>query len=246
MKYWSILLWFVLNTFGQHQTTMLWVKAYLRSVINTIGLLMDSGMTDMGSDATRPRPDGSVIFVDMSHVDSGSLCVRVADCDDHNACTTDACMLGTGNQRPLCLASGACGQCDTAGAVDAGQCEATSPHCNLDTNMCEGCLEHSECPATACKIAARKCFPPDNIIYVRQGSPKQPCEDVPGMGGGYDNPYCDFELATAAALKGGANDDYTIIARAKTPARLCNSRAAKFSASNGVRRERQTARSAPS
>ena len=128
------------------------------------------------------------------------------------ALPADACMLGTGGQRPLCLESGACGQCNTATAVEEGQCTAESPHCNLDTNMCEGCFEHSECPATACKIAARKCFPPDNIIYVRQGSPKLPCSDKPGMGGGKDKPYCDFELATAAAQLEGFNSDYTFIA----------------------------------
>lgn len=208
--------------------------------------LCEGGAGTSGSETTSPTLDqtGTSTTTDPPSTDSsgdtgGPECMATGDGKESAACMAldphrpfcvddvcvpcgsqgpDACMLGTGNQRPLCLASGACGQCDTAGAVEAGQCEATSPHCNLDTNMCEGCLEHSECPATACKIAARKCFPPDNIIYVRQGSPKLPCEDVPGMGGGEENPYCDFELATAAALKGGANDDYTIIARANEEA----------------------------
>lgn len=130
------------------------------------------------------------------------------------ACTgldPDACALGTLEQRPLCLASGACGQCDEVAAVEAGQCTADKPHCNLDTNMCEGCLEHSECPETACKIAERKCFPPENILHVRQGSKNMPCVDVPGNGGGKNNPYCDFELATAAAQLGGFTSDYTFV-----------------------------------
>lgn len=123
----------------------------------------------------------------------------------------DACKLGTGESRPLCLESGACGQCDVAAAVDAGQCSEELPHCNLDNNMCEGCLEHSECPATACKVAARKCFPTDNVLYVRQGSLKLKCSDKPGMGGSKDMPYCDFALATAAAQLGGFNSDYTFV-----------------------------------
>lgn len=93
---------------------------------------MDSGMTDMGSDATRPRPDGSVIFVDMSHVDSGSLCVRVADCDDHNACTTDACMLGSCQHAALtCSDSDPC----TIDACDPISGCGHSPNC-VDSISC--------------------------------------------------------------------------------------------------------------
>lgn len=137
------------------------------------------------------------------------------------ACTglePDACALGTLEQRPLCLDSGACGQCDEVLAVEAGQCTAEMPHCNLDTNMCEGCFEHSECPGTACKIAERECFPPENVLYVRQGSKSMPCVDEPGNGGGLNNPYCDFEVATIAAQLGGFNDDFTFISLANDEA----------------------------
>lgn len=135
-------------------------------------------------------------------------------CVPCGALADTACDLGTDGQQPLCLDSGACGQCN---AGDLSHCTADLPHCDLDSNTCEGCMEHSECPQSACKVAERECFP-GNIMYVRQGSMKLPCVDVPGSGGGIDNPYCDFELATVAAQLQGFNLDYVFIALANDAA----------------------------
>lgn len=164
----------------------------------------------IGPDCTSTG-DGKVNDACMDIDPNRPFCVddKCVGCDTQ---AEDACKLGTGNQRPLCLDTGACGQCDSNTALQDGQCTAESPHCNLDTNLCEGCFEHSECPQSACKIAERECFPADNILYVRQGSPGLKCCDAPGSGGSKDFPYCDFELATAAAQLNGFNADYTFIA----------------------------------
>ena len=122
----------------------------------------------------------------------------------------DTCTDASDGSRPICLPDGRCVQCDTSDALNQGQCEADKPHCNLETNTCEGCFEHSECPETACEIAARKCFPTDLIIYVRQGpTPGSPCSATPGMGGTMDVPYCDFETATLGAQINGFFTGYT-------------------------------------
>jgi hypothetical protein len=137
-------------------------------------------------------------------------------CDAGGACVgcgamgNNACMTATDGQRPICLPGGACGQCDSPDALALGQCGEASPHCNLDTASCEGCFEHSECPATACDIKARKCFPDNKIIYVRRGpTPASPCTGTKGAGGTMAKPYCDLETAIASVQLNGFSSGFT-------------------------------------
>lgn len=120
------------------------------------------------------------------------------------------CADATDGARPICLPGGTCGACDSVNAVTLGQCIETSPHCNLDTNTCEGCFEHSECPGTACDIKARKCFSPDKIVYVRRGpTPANPCTGTPGGGGSKEKPYCDIATAITGVNLKGASSGHT-------------------------------------
>ena len=135
---------------------------------------------------------------------------EVDTCVACGALKADACTDASDGGRPICLPDGRCVQCDTSDAVVQGQCEAEKPHCNLETNTCEGCFEHRECPQTACEIAARKCFPTNQKIYVRQGpTPGNPCSSKPGTGGTNDLPYCDFETATLGVQLNGFSTGYT-------------------------------------
>lgn len=112
-------------------------------------------------------------------------------------CTDDAqCSGATAGQSPACGAAGACVQCDEVDAVGNGQCSDKNPHCNLDEFKCEGCLEHSECPGTACDIAARTCFKSDRMLYVRRGpTPGYPCTYEVPQGGSKSLPYCNMQPA---------------------------------------------------
>ncbi len=139
-------------------------------------------------------------------------------CGDQGVCLAcnmlgkNACMTATDGVRPICLPGGACGECDSPSALAMGQCGEASPHCNLDTNACEGCFEHSECPETACDIKARKCFSKDKIIYVRRGpTPNSPCKGDKGGGGTKEKPYCDIETAilSVSSAQIGFNSGYT-------------------------------------
>lgn len=120
------------------------------------------------------------------------------------------CADATGGDRPLCHDDGTCVQCNAVDAVLEEQCGPATPHCNLDSHMCEGCFEHSECPETACDIEARKCFPKDKILYVRKG-PVQPndCSGTPGSGGTKVKPYCDLDTAILAAQINGYTTGWT-------------------------------------
>ena len=135
---------------------------------------------------------------------------EVDTCVGCQALQADTCTDASDGSRPICLPEGRCVQCDTSDALNQAQCEPGKPHCNLETNTCEGCFEHSECPETACEIAARKCFPSNLIIYVRQGpTPGLPCTTTLGMGGNMDVPYCDFETATLSVQENGFFTGYT-------------------------------------
>ncbi len=120
-----------------------------------------------------------------------------------------ACAMATGGERSVCHPAGYCVQCNDVDALTEGQCKQELPHCNLDTNMCEGCREHSECPDSACDIAARKCFPTDKVLYVRAGpTPNSPCTEMVGAGK-LDTPYCDFQTALDTAKASGFSTGWT-------------------------------------
>lgn len=111
--------------------------------------MTDAGPTDSGSDATRPRPDGSVILFDGGfHADSGTTdagpeCVFNADCDDDSVCTTDSCVLGSCSHASIaCDDSDPCtnDSCDpTAGCMTAPRCD-DGIDCTADSCVMEGTL----------------------------------------------------------------------------------------------------------
>lgn len=135
------------------------------------------------------------------------------------ACKSDKqCADATTTLRPICQMdgenAGACVECNATNAIEAGQCDEERPHCNLDLDKytCEGCLEHSECPGTACDVKQRKCFPQDRVLYVRYGpAPNQPCTFDVNTGGGPGNPYCDMATAIASAQIAGKTSGWTFV-----------------------------------
>lgn len=134
-------------------------------------------------------------------------CVSDKQCEDATTTLRPICQMEGGN-------AGACVECNQANAIEAGQCDADRPHCNLDLDkyVCEGCLEHSECPGTACDVAQRKCFPDNRVLYVRNGpTPDEPCTFDVNTGGGPGNPYCDMNTAIASAQFGGYTSGWTFV-----------------------------------
>jgi len=153
----------------------------------------------------KESPECQALDPNRPFCDAEGACIGCGAMNDDGVCDT-----ATDGMRPICLPGGACGECDSVNALDDEQCGPASPHCNLDTFTCEGCFEHKECPETACDVKARKCFPPEKIIYVRRGpTPNSPCSGTPGGGGTMVKPYCDIETAITGVKLGGAGTGYT-------------------------------------
>ena len=158
----------------------------------------DTTDTDSVGPECTPQADGKE-SVECVAIDptrpfcEGSMCVGCVGLAD------DACQVATEGERPICHPDGRCVQCDAPDALAKGQCTPEQPHCNLDTLACEGCLEHSECPESACQIAERVCFPEENIVYVRKYSAGKDCSEQPGKGGYLTLPYCELGVAVAAS-----------------------------------------------
>lgn len=160
-------------------------------------------------------PGATVISQECTEVDAlRPFCGEDSIC---RACVSDdECAAGTGGASPVCLDAGpmkgACGACDTVDAVANGQCSPQHPHCNLDTAECEGCFEHSECPSTACDVAARTCFPDDQRVYVRRGpTMASPCTWEVPTGGYPAKPYCDIASAIEHAQFNGVTSGWTFV-----------------------------------
>lgn len=165
--------------------------------------------TTVGRECT-PTGDGSMSPECVQADPTRPFCGPGETCVGCDELAEDACSVATAGELPICGSAGACVECDAPNALELGQCGAASPHCNLDTNECEGCLEHAECPTTACEIEARKCFPEDRVLFVRKGpTPNNPCSDVPGNGGNMAKPYCDVDTAIAAAQLNGFSSGWT-------------------------------------
>lgn len=88
------------------------------------------------------------------------------------------------------------GRCVECTAEDDSLCVGNKPACDLDTNACVGCFEHSHCPQSACDLVKRECFPTDKIVHVRLGLPgESQCTLNVGEGGTKENPYCFLQQA---------------------------------------------------
>lgn len=181
-----------------------------------------------------PDPSTSTTTTTEGTTDSSST-GPAKPCDPADGQPNFDCMEIDPN-RPYCAEAGVCGGCSVlpieggcakldpehpicnpeddrcvACTVDDDSlCTGDKPACDLLTNECTGCYEHSHCPGTACDILKGECFPPDKILYVRVGVPEdgECTENVP-LGGTIDNPYCYANLAIAHAQDQGPTSGWT-------------------------------------
>jgi hypothetical protein len=99
-------------------------------------------------------------------------CSTTADCNDFNACTTDACDQGTNTCAPAAPVADCC--------VTAADCDDDNP-CNLDRciaskcrhspdivpgccNANAGCDDDDPCTIDGCDVGAHTCAPPEPIV----------------------------------------------------------------------------------
>jgi hypothetical protein len=116
-------------------------------------------------------------------------------CDMNGACVAcdampdpDGACAGADANLPVCF-EGSCVAC-AEGKTDA--CVGTTPICNTETNVCEGCSEHEQCPDSACNMAAGNCMDPGVVVHVDAANPNCPAAD-----GTEGNPYCTISAALA-------------------------------------------------
>lgn len=116
-------------------------------------------------------------------------------CDMTGACVAcdgmpdpDGACAGADVNLPVCF-EGACVAC-ADGKTDA--CVGTTPICNTETNVCEGCSEHDQCPDSACNMAAGNCMDPGVVVHVDGDAANCLAAD-----GSMGNPYCSITTALA-------------------------------------------------
>jgi hypothetical protein len=120
-------------------------------------------------------------------------------CDMNGACVAcdgmpdpdGACASADANL-PVCF-EGSCVAC-AEGKTEA--CVGTTPICNTETNVCEGCSEHEQCPDSACNMAAGNCMDPGVVVHVDGDTLIQDC---PNSTGTEAMPYCTISAALADA-----------------------------------------------
>lgn len=118
-------------------------------------------------------------------------------CDMNGACVAcdampdpDGACAGADANLPVCF-EGSCVAC-AEGKTDA--CVGTTPICNTETNVCEGCSEHEQCPDSACNMAAGNCMDPGVVVHVDGDFAMCGSSD-----GSEAMPYCTIEAAIDAA-----------------------------------------------
>ncbi|KIG14937.1 hypothetical protein DB30_06239 [Enhygromyxa salina] len=124
--------------------------------------------------------DGAMPFCDLS---SGE-CVS---CD--GTADPDGMCAGADPEHPLCVG----GVCVACTENDPSACTGTTPICEVETSTCIGCVDHGQCPDSACNLAAGNCFDPANILHVDGDFV---CAGADGSEGA---PYCDIGDALANA-----------------------------------------------
>ena len=171
----------------------------------------DDDSTTVGDD----DDDDSTTMGDDDDDDTGPMpCMDDDECDQGNQlfcvdemcvdCTAtpdgDAACAEANADRPACNDMGACVQCTDA---NAAACDGDTPVCDAEAFECRECVEHSECPDSACKIrhdsetkgsvGLGACFDPADVVTVNND-----------MGG-------DFPSIDAALSSIGDGDDLVII-----------------------------------
>ena len=172
----------------------------------------DDDSTTVGDD---DDDDDSTTMGDDDDDDTGPMpCMDDDECDQGNQlfCVDEMCVDCTGTPdgdaacaeadaaRPACNDMGACVQCTDA---NAAACDGDTPVCDAEAFECRECVEHSECPDSACKIrhdsetkgsvGLGTCFDPADVVTVNNE-----------MGG-------DFPSIDAALSSIGDGDDLVII-----------------------------------
>lgn len=118
-------------------------------------------------------------------------------CDMSGACVAcdampdpDGACAGADANLPVCF-EGSCVAC-AEGKTDA--CVGTTPICNTETNVCEGCSEHEQCPDSACNMAAGNCMDPGVVVHVDGDFAM-----CGSSNGSEAMPYCTISAALGAA-----------------------------------------------
>lgn len=128
-------------------------------------------------DDTTAAGTSSATSASDSDTTTSTPCLDASDCEDPTTpicddmrcspCTTailpdDACELRSPDA-PVCRDDGACVACTPA---NAAACVDTTPICSADTNTCEPCSFHADCPGSACEIATGECFAKTCVVHV--------------------------------------------------------------------------------
>lgn len=104
------------------------------------------------------------------------------ECLSNTECFPEKCRLDTGTCVE-CLLDGDCAEglvCDSTGAcvgcVDASDClDPEMGVCDEDSQTCRRCVEHEDCPQTACELDTGVCFPSEtgktHHLYVAPSDP---------------------------------------------------------------------------
>lgn len=142
------------------------------------GTSLEANPTCMGAaDSTSAAGTSSASSASESDTTTSTPCVDASDCDDPTSpicedmrcspCTAailpdDACALRSPDA-PVCRDDGACVACTPA---KAAACVDATPVCNADTNTCEPCSFHADCPGSACEILTGECFAKTCVRHV--------------------------------------------------------------------------------
>jgi len=144
----------------------------------------ESSGSTAGSGTSDPGSSGSTTSEETSEATQGTT-TSSADCEIDDDCTStdapfcndaglcvscealsdpDGACLALDPGRPVC-AAGACVQCT---AEQAEACAGQTPVCGLD-NICTPCIEHAECPQSACHLDgldAGACFDVADVVMI--------------------------------------------------------------------------------
>lgn len=102
--------------------------------------------------------------------------------------------------KPVCaLEIGLCVEC-----LSDGDCiNQGGSACDLDTLTCEACIDHTQCPDSACNLETGACFPKNNVLHVDTGGNPPTCSDVkPNWGTSAAEPLCTLARAMDLLVEG--------------------------------------------
>lgn len=143
------------------------------------------GPAEDGSSSSGEAPSGEATMTPAPTTDSEmSGTTGPTPCTDEGDCPTDAapfCDTSRGEcvpcdvlmdpdgacaaldaETPLCV-NGSCAECRPEEPL---ACDADLAVCDSATNSCVPCTEHGQCSSGACELAAGRCFPAGQIVYI--------------------------------------------------------------------------------